>query len=341
MEQDITTFWANIKKYEDTLAKDPASYCFVQLAELYRKSGLLDDAILVAKKGCEVHPDYVGGFMALGRACFDKGVKDESRTALEKVIAFTPENLLARRLLGQIYADAGETVAAEEALRYILSQNPADPECQALLDSLHSAGHQEVSGREENAPGDYGTEVTTSFDDQFFVLTPEDEEIIEDAEILEELIEEVPPEETEVVTSLSDQSDMENRTLPPFESADETDNESTKEESDPLITVTMAELYASQGFLKRALTIYRGLLETDPENAEWNNRLYELKMAIDEDTEIARHEVTSGAAEDNPSVDSGETPPVAATDEITLTAAAGRSVVETLEQWLETIRRRR
>ena len=145
MEHDATSFWADIKKYEDTLAKDPGSYCFAPLAELYRKMGLLDDAITVAKKGCDLHPDYVGGHMALGRAYFEKGMKSESKEVLEKVVGFTPDNLMALKILSQIYAENGQNYAAEQTIRMILAQNPADRESQELLDSLKNSPAQELS----------------------------------------------------------------------------------------------------------------------------------------------------------------------------------------------------
>jgi tetratricopeptide (TPR) repeat protein len=138
MENDVTPLWADIKKYEEALLNDPASYCFVPLADIYRRIGLLDDAINVAKKGCDLHTDYVGGYMALGRAYFEKGMKLESKAALEKVIASTPDNFMARRLLSQIYVEYGEIAAASETLRFILSYNPADNESQVLLNSLRT-----------------------------------------------------------------------------------------------------------------------------------------------------------------------------------------------------------
>src|SRR5512136_692339 len=112
MEQEGPSFWAEIKKYEDTLERDPNSYCFAPLSELYRKLGMVDDAIIVAKRGCDIHPEYVGGYMALGRAYLEKGMHPESREALEKVIRVTPDNLLAQRLLSKIYMDTGEAAAA-------------------------------------------------------------------------------------------------------------------------------------------------------------------------------------------------------------------------------------
>ena len=104
----------------------------------------------------------------------------------------------------------------------------------------------------------------------------------------------------------------------------------------------MAELYVSQGFLKRALTIYRELLETDPDNTGWKNRLYELKMAIDEDTAIARGVVAAGKTGEADSMQSPEQPEFSMSeDETALPVAPDTGVLGTLEKWLETIRRRR
>ena len=101
---DHSSFWSDIKKFEDTLAKDPSSYCFAPLAELYRKSGLIEDAVRTALTGTKLHPDYVGGHMALGRAYLDKGMQDEALASLERVISYTrttssPTSCSARYML--------------------------------------------------------------------------------------------------------------------------------------------------------------------------------------------------------------------------------------------------
>ena len=135
MEQEASVR-ADIQKYEETLAKDPGSYCFAPLAELYRKLGLLDDAINVAKRGCDLHPEYVGGYMALGRACLEKGLQEEGRDALEKVVSIAPDNMLAQKLLSRMYVEQGNSTAAGEPCNSILSQNPDEVESNALLESL-------------------------------------------------------------------------------------------------------------------------------------------------------------------------------------------------------------
>jgi Tfp pilus assembly protein PilF len=329
MENDVTPFWADIKKFEDALANDPASYCFAPLAELYRKMGLLDDAIHVAKKGCDIHPGYVGGFMALGRAYFDKGMKAESKAALEKVVSSTPDNFLARKILCQLYAETGETLAAEECLRVALLHNPEDQESLLLLKSLETPAtadyHEPLEAPSHPEPP---ASDTGSFD-----FSLEDSDIIEDAELLEELDDEETPE---YISADEPPAREELIFTPPGETQPPMDAALFMDESDPLRTATMAELYASQGFLKRALTIYRELLETDPDNAEWNNRLYELKMAIDEDVAMARKVVTIDTGKGR---DSGQPLLPPHIEESSLNTADDK-VLAVLEKWLDTIRRK-
>jgi tetratricopeptide (TPR) repeat protein len=286
METESPSFWADIKKYEDMLAKDPNSYCFAPLAELYRKLGMLDDAINIAKRGCEIHPEYVGGYMALGRAYFEKEMRAESRLALEKVVRVTPDNLLAQRLLSQIYIDLGETEAAEKALQIILFQNPADLESQVLLNSLTRIAGKAAEPLAE--PVDEalqtGAGETVDVDDGLFPGEEEEALDLEEAVLIEELDGE-PDEEGALV-------------YPEQDAGNEPSFLVDQEERDPLTTTTLAELYVSQGFLKRALTIYRELLKTDPDNAELKQRLFELKEKIDQDEVNAKeHSLEPGAVE--------------------------------------------
>ena len=58
-----------LRRYQE----DPRSRVFAPLAEAYRKAGLLDEAIEIARDGVRVHPHFVGGKVALARALFDKG----------------------------------------------------------------------------------------------------------------------------------------------------------------------------------------------------------------------------------------------------------------------------
>lgn len=276
------SFHAEIKRYEDILGADPASYCFAPLAELYRKAGLLDEAIGTARRGIEIHPDYVGGYLALGRACFDKGEQAESRTALERVVRVTPDNLTAQKLLSRIYIDIGEDGMARKALETILILNPGDQECRDILDGLALRERSfEVDADLFTGGGEIPVEEASGFDG-------DDELLLEEAEIIEELNDEVLDEEVgeavfaEGFAAAEVSLDVEGASI--VEESGATDESG----SDPLSTATIAELYIEQGFMKKALKIYRDLLDANPDNEELRQRIVDLKHSIDEDEARAR-----------------------------------------------------
>ncbi|RII27205.1 MAG: hypothetical protein CXR31_08110 [Geobacter sp.] len=105
---------------------------------------------------------------------------------------------------------------------------------------------------------------------------------------------------------------------------------------DPLSTATLAELYVSQGFLRRALTIYRELIETEPDNEELKARMFEIKEAIDRDQQSARDHALEGL----PSYDASVPAASNASGAPVETCGTG-DVLRTLEHWLENIGRRR
>ena len=247
MENESASFWPNIKKYEDMLAKDPKSYCFAILAELYRKVGLLDDAINVAKSGIEIHPEYVGGYMAAGRAYFEKGLKEESKKCLERVVRVTPDNLLAQKLLSQIHAEQGDISSAIKTLQVVELLNPEDAECRLMLEGLEKASLSSVEtiSTEDNMLA--ATDETDTSDDEF--ISPDDKSETD------------PAEGSPAVMKLQESTDIAYRT-------------------DPLATATLAELYVSQGFPDRAISVYRELLETSPDNDKFKDRLAELEHHV-------------------------------------------------------------
>ena len=158
-----------------------------------------------------------------------------------------------------------------------------------------------------------------------------EEDVFEDLEIIEEMSE----------ADLLEDEDERVKLSP----AGQEPAKVSDEEKCPMTTVTMAELLVSQGFLKRAFTIYRELLSADPGNLQLKKRLYELKAAIDEDNATAR----CGTIEDS----EGEDAPGIAGCEVAVAASMVAEqerpsltqetniVVATLEKWLHVIERRR
>ncbi len=136
MEHDQTSLLASVKKYEDTLARDPRSCCFAPLAELYCRLGLHDEALTVVRNGVELHPDYPGGYLALGKAYLGKGMVPEGMAALEHALRLTPDNHIALKILGQLYQGAGRNQDALALFRRVVELNPRDDESRAVVDLL-------------------------------------------------------------------------------------------------------------------------------------------------------------------------------------------------------------
>ncbi|HTI43760.1 MAG TPA: tetratricopeptide repeat protein [Vicinamibacterales bacterium] len=82
--------------------RDPSSIAFAQLAEEYRRSGDLDQAVKICREGLARHPGYLSAQVTLGRALMELEHHSEARKELEAVLQAAPDNLTAIRALEEI-----------------------------------------------------------------------------------------------------------------------------------------------------------------------------------------------------------------------------------------------
>lgn len=123
-----------LKKYQE----NPRSRIFAPLAEAYRKAGLIEEAIEIAKEGLAVHPNFVGGKVALARAYFDKKQYKDVISLLSTVVSEVPDNLVAQRLLAESGLMLGHIKIALESYKMILYYHPHDQETTRLVWELES-----------------------------------------------------------------------------------------------------------------------------------------------------------------------------------------------------------
>ena len=96
--------------------RDPSSVSFAVLAEQYRRTGQLEDAIRACRLGLARHPTYLSARLTLARALIESGAITEARAELATVLAAAPENLAARQALaGLDPAHAEQTAGANPA----------------------------------------------------------------------------------------------------------------------------------------------------------------------------------------------------------------------------------
>ncbi|MBI4746215.1 MAG: tetratricopeptide repeat protein [Deltaproteobacteria bacterium] len=261
-----------INKYLAILSKDPGSMVFAPLAEAYRKAGMLDEAIAVARDGMKLRPDYVSGMVALGRAYFEKGLLAEARENLEKVLVIVPDNIIAANLLEEIKKTEVRSQKSEETTEEAVSQVgwavPTDqgleeePEIIEVTELEELTELTEIEAEEE--PGDFQVE-EISFEAPEPGLGPVKEQwsgaSSQGPEKLEPDTWNLEPEEEPEALSRSPE-------------VEEKEARRRKE----ITTETIADLYIKQGYFDKAIDIYKTLYDADPGNDNIKRKLDELKM---------------------------------------------------------------
>ena len=130
-------------KYSSQLQKDPASNCFVLLAEVLIKLKKTDNALKVLVNGLRHNKHNTTARFLLGKIYFDRWLIDGAKKEFEKVIKLAPDNIAVSKILLQIYKSEGNEKRAGEISRNLLFFHPDNEELKDFLDGL-KAGDQMV-----------------------------------------------------------------------------------------------------------------------------------------------------------------------------------------------------
>ncbi|MBI3625789.1 MAG: tetratricopeptide repeat protein [Candidatus Rokubacteria bacterium] len=151
-----------VRRYEQRLAKDPASLAFAALADLYRKAGRTREAIALCRDGLERYPHYTTARLILAKAYLTEGNREDALTELSQVVAQSPDDVQAHRLLADLYRRRGALDLAARHLDRVVALDPGDREAARLRDLLRSGGAPgETSGLRKILEDD--TFITVSF----------------------------------------------------------------------------------------------------------------------------------------------------------------------------------
>lgn len=278
-----------IEELQSKLDKDPDSKIFLPLAEEYRKSGMLEEAIAICQDGLKKHPNYVSARVVLGRAYMELKRTIEAQAEFEEVISKIPDNLMANKHLGDIYFMQGNLKSALERYQAVLRLDPHNEEVVSKVKKLSEQLDQRppISVPPEEVPGE---PQTSSKDEQTEEPTeePAEEREEEHAQMVIDLTEEegslpTPKERPEEPQPQIDQPTPplhEESSPPPAEESPapppEPELPVIEEERDEMVTETMAELFAKQGLLDKAIKVYERLLESNPDNMELKFRYEQL-----------------------------------------------------------------
>jgi tetratricopeptide (TPR) repeat protein len=272
-EPIIRTHNREIDDLFERYRRAPGSHVFAPLADAYRKLGLVEEALDICARGLSANPRYASGYVVQGKCQYDAGRADRAEESFKKVLEFDPQNLVALRYLGIIRAGCGDSEGARGYFERIVALDPGDKEIRQRLDAIL-----------ESTPASARTLV----EEIEQVLQPEAAKppVIERAdERVETRVADVhdPKAASDAVIELPEVRDE-------FEGSPIVLGEDDSVTTEYIATVTLADIFASQGYGEKALKIYHDVLRRQPNNDDVRRKI----AAIEKGEPIARpHEADS------------------------------------------------
>jgi len=105
----------------------------LKLANVYMKSGMLDNALKEYEKALEIQPDNARVQAALGDYYQEKGETDKAEKAYKRAIEIRPQYVKAHESLARTYEKKGEGEKATEAIKKAVKISPKNSERQVKL----------------------------------------------------------------------------------------------------------------------------------------------------------------------------------------------------------------
>jgi tetratricopeptide (TPR) repeat protein len=127
---------ARLEELRRRVESDPASIAFATLAEEYRRAGRFDEAVDATRAGLRFHPTYVSARVTLGRSLMELDEHEQAERELRLVLKTSPDNLAARRALGDLYWRQSDLTRALEQFRSAVALAPGDHELADIVQSL-------------------------------------------------------------------------------------------------------------------------------------------------------------------------------------------------------------
>lgn len=115
---------------------DPASIAFAALAEEYRRAGRFKDAVETSRAGLRHHPTYVSARVTLGRSLVELQEFEQAEREFAFVLRSAPDNLAARRALGELCWQRLRFADALTHFKAALVLAPRDAELPGVIASL-------------------------------------------------------------------------------------------------------------------------------------------------------------------------------------------------------------
>jgi predicted regulator of Ras-like GTPase activity (Roadblock/LC7/MglB family)/uncharacterized protein HemY len=124
---------AQVRRWQEEVARDPGNAAFLPLAELYRREGRLEVAKRLCQRGLERHPDHVEAHVLLGRILRELGEQDHAIDEFDIALHLDPEHRAARRAIGYLCLEHRDWAGAVRHLEISAASSPRDDRVASAL----------------------------------------------------------------------------------------------------------------------------------------------------------------------------------------------------------------
>ncbi|MGH7501165.1 MAG: tetratricopeptide repeat protein [Longimicrobiales bacterium] len=124
---------ADLQRWSEELARNPASLAFLPLARAYRRLGRRDLAVQLCLRGLEHHPTHVEAHALLALLHFESGDRARAADEWATVLRLKPGNFEALRGMGFRYLEQNEIAKARNHLERAALIRPEDATVQEAL----------------------------------------------------------------------------------------------------------------------------------------------------------------------------------------------------------------
>jgi len=124
---------ADLHRWSEELARNPASLAFLPLARAYRRLGRRDLALQLCLRGLEYHPTHVEAHALLALLYFEGGERAKAADEWATVLRLKPGNFEALRGMGFRYLEQGDLGKARQNLERAALIRPDDATVQEAL----------------------------------------------------------------------------------------------------------------------------------------------------------------------------------------------------------------
>ncbi|CAN5773374.1 hypothetical protein BH23GEM8_BH23GEM8_00530 [soil metagenome] len=274
-----------IEKLEQKHAENPEGRYFVPLANAYRKLGAVEHAESLLLDGLRKHPEYLSAHIVLGRCLAARKANAKAIEEFHYVLSIDPQNLVALRSLGEIALDQDQPGDAAHWFQELISVDPMNEDARRALEQLGTSSQPE--GRTATEPAGGWLE---AMDEEMNGLrrTTADEPTFDMEEPVR--VEPVPAERDDLAIEHFASFDA-SEPYAGHSALSEADLLRDDEEDAPgeLVTETIAELYARQGFYDRSADVLRELIRRRGGDENLSRRLEEIeRLAANGQTGLAQ-----------------------------------------------------